>query len=281
VGFLQALGLAPVPGVVVLDEMTLEVVAELSGVGGYGGAVAADNRSVWFTTARGKGLARVDPVTRTEAARMKLPRRPLNVTADERGAVVLCDRQVIVRVDPSGERIVTEATVPESTSDVVASGGYLWALKTVISNTGGMSLSISLTTDVTLLQLDPASLRVTREVPVGQAGFSGGLRAQGGVVSALVEDPPGEMREAVFDIATGEPLPDDRRIKTRGIAERDGNRWLREGERVYTRVDIASGSEEARGEVPGPRTGSAVLAHGCLWVINYRPPSKPDNEDTD
>jgi len=268
VGFLQKLGLAPVPKAVVLDEMSLEVVAELD-VGGHGGDIAADSHSVWVTTHGDRVLSRIDPASRAEAARVELPRKPVSVTADGFGPVVLCEKRVIVRADPGGAALLAQNEVPEDVTDIVASSGSLWALRPV----GGFPA------DVRLLQLDPSSLAVLRVIPVATSTYFGGLRAADGIVSVLVEDPPGSMRDAVFDVETGEPLPDERRIQTRGIAERDGNRWVSDGDRGFKRVDMNGGGEWAVGKAPGPATGTTGLAQGNQWVINYRRPTRGNPDE--
>src|SRR5215207_5500346 len=68
VSFLRRLGLAPVPGAVVLDEQTLEVLAELP-VGGWRGHVAAGEDAVWLSSWEDRVLARIDARTRAETLR--------------------------------------------------------------------------------------------------------------------------------------------------------------------------------------------------------------------
>jgi hypothetical protein len=256
---LGRLGLASVPDAVVLDELTLDTVAELD-VGGSRGDVAAAADAVWFTTRKGRVLSRIDPVTRAETRRLELPERPLVVTADSLGPVVLCERDLVVRANPDGTRLGSPEKLPEGVIDVVADVGAVWALR----------LAGDSPYDVSLLSLDPGSLTLRREVHLSRSQFAGGLRTGDGVVCALVEDPPGSMRNAVLDIGTGERLPDERAPSARGIAERDGTRWIKDGDRRFKRIEIASGRTLAEGEAPGPDVGSVILAHGCLWACNFR-----------
>ena len=125
-----------------------------------------------------------------------------------------------------------------------------------------------------LLSLDPGSLAIRRAASLGSFGLVGGLRLGGGAVCALVEDPPGSMRNAVLDAETGEPLPDERAPSGTGIAEREGVRWVRDGDRAFRRVEIEGGRVLASGKAPGPRTGRSVVAHGCLWACNFRVPRR-------
>jgi hypothetical protein len=259
VSLLGRLGLASVPDAVVLDAESLECVAELD-VGGSRGDVAAAGDAVWFTTRKARSLSRIDPASRSETRRLELPERPVAVAADRLGAVVLCEGDLVVRAGPDGSALDSRERLPEGVIDVVADGGAVWALRV----TGDMPF------DVSLLSLDPISLLLRSEVPVCRSRLAAGLRAGDGVVCALVEDPPGSMRNAVLDIATGESLPEERAPSARGIAERDGMRWIQDGDRRFKRIDIASGRTLAEGEAPGPELGSVVLAHGCLWACNFR-----------
>ena len=264
---LRKLGLAPTPGTVALDEMSLEQVAEVD-AGGHGGAIAVGRDAVWITTTRGRRLSRIDPASRTETARAELPKRPEALAVDSLGPIVLCDKGVIVRVDVAGNGVSAEAQMPEGVNDVVAAPGGVWAMRVA---------GLELPWQMSLVRLDPASLTPVQEVAIGSAMIGGGLRTGDGVVCALIEDPPGSMSQVVLDIATGERLPAGRAPTTRGIAERDGTRWVSDGERGFKRVDVATGEVLATGRAPGPRTRSAVLGHGCLWTCNYREPSRGES----
>ncbi len=255
----RRLGLAPVPAGVALDEMSLEPLGELE-VGGWRGDVAADAHAVWFTTWEQRTLSRIDPRTRAETLRVDLPERPVRVALDEQGVIVLCEEDLLLRIDPSGGATAARMSLPEGVSDVVAGGGAMWALRA----------ESSVPFAVSLLSLEPATLAIRREVAVSNSRFCGGLRLGDGTVCALVEDPPGSMRNAVYDLSSGEPLPDERAPTGTGIAERDGERWIGHGDRGFRRVEIDGGTVLASGEAPGPQTGNAIVAHGCVWTCNFR-----------
>ena len=260
--FLRRLGLAPVPKAVVLDANSFEQLGELD-VGGMHGAIAADDAAVWITTWDDRALSRIDPATRAETLRVELPKKPRHLALGVTGPVVLCKDELVVRVDAATGTVAAQVELPEA-SDVVAAGSAVW----VVRNAGDMPFEIS------LLQLDPATLATLREVPVGRSNISGGLRTGDGVVALLVEDPPGSMSEVVLDLATGERLPGDRAPQTKGIGERDGLRWAREGDRGFRVIELASGRELARGQASVPNVGDSALAHGCVWACAYREPSR-------
>jgi hypothetical protein len=262
--FLRRLGVLPAPKGVVLDETTLEQVATLD-AGGHHGDVAASADAVWFSTWDDRSIARIDPATRAETQRVEMPEKPLEIAVDERGPVVRCEEGLIVRVDPGSGALSARAVLPDGANGLVAEQGGVWVYRAA-----GMDAPYP----ISLIQLDPATLATLREVPVGSSRFGAGVWAGDGVVVALVEDPPGAMAEAVLDIRTGERLPADRAPRKKGIAERDGIRWLGDGDAGFKRVEIASGRELAKGKAPGPYTGSVVLAHGALWVCNYRAPQR-------
>jgi hypothetical protein len=261
--FLRRLGVLPAPKGVVLDETTLEQVAVLD-AGGHWGDVAATPDAVWFSTWDDKSISRFDPATHAETQKVKLPEKPLEIAVDERGPVVRCE-ELILRVDPASGSVTARAELPEGVNGLVAEQGGVWVYRGVGTDSPF---------PIVLIQLDPATLAPLQEVPVGSSRFAAGFWAGDGVVVALVEDPPGEMAEAVLDVVTGERLPADRAPRKKGIAERDGIRWVSEGDAGYKRVDVASGRELAKGKAPGPYTGSVVLAHGALWACNYRAPQR-------
>ena len=180
---LRKLGLASPPAGVVLDEISLEPLAELD-VGGSGGDVAAGHNAVWFTTRDDRSLSRIDPAARVETEHLELPEEPRRVAVDARGPVVLCARDVVVRATPDGRAVSSQAELAEGVIDLVAEEGAIWVLRA----TGSMPF------DVSLLMLDGDSLAPGREVALGRSGIAGGLRTGDGVVCALVEDPPRRPR---------------------------------------------------------------------------------------
>ena len=258
VSLLGRIGLVSVPDAVVLDAASLDCVAELD-VGGSRGDVAAAGDAVWFTTRNARSLSRIDPVSRSETRRLELPERPLAVAADRLGAVVLCEGDLVVRARPDGSALDAGERLPEGVIDVVADGGAVWALRV----TGDMPF------DVSLLSLDPISLLLRCEVPLcGRALPPACARATAWCARSWRIRPG----RCATRSSTSPPASSFRRsaATARGIAERDGMRWIQDGDRRFKRIDIASGRTLAEGDAPGPEVGSVVLAHGCLWACNFR-----------
>ncbi len=257
---LSKLGLR-VPGVVVLDETTLERVADLS-VGGWRSDVVASPDAVWVSSWKERLLTRVDPRSCRETARVQLTERPLQLVMDDHGLTALCERGRVARVSPALARTVTLGRLPLGTTELAAGNDRLWALRADGKTDAGYAISF--------IQLDPESLELRQEVPVGWAPAARELRIGGGAVGGLLEIADGTQREVVLDARSGEPLPAERApVRVQGIAERDGVRWVREG-LVVRREEASSGRVLGRGRIAGPQVGPALVAHGKVWICTFR-----------
>ena len=262
---------APCPRAIVLDAETLELVTELD-AGGRHGDVVAGADGVWLSTPDDRSISHVAP-DGTELLRVELPARPTRITLDGDRPVVLCEHDRIVRVEPLEGRIVDDVAGPAWSTGVVAGEGQVWVLTADGVGDAGMHL--------TLVQLDPVTLAPYPPIDLGTSLYFGDLRIHEGTVSVLHEESPRCMGYATFDVATGAPAPTpDELTRVRGIGERDGVRWITK-DREVRRIDVATGREIGSHRLEAPRTGTTILAHGRVWAITYRPPSRADNEDTD
>jgi hypothetical protein len=262
----RSLGLA-VPGSIVLDAETLEPVAELRAGGKRGDLVAAAD-GVWISTYEDRTITLIDPDGR-ERLQVELPDRPTAIALDGDRPLVLCRSGRLLRVDPLEGRIADDVRLPETVSSVAAGHGQVWAVAADADRSGF---------HVRLLQLDPATLALAREIDLGCSTYFGNLCIGEGTVNLLHEESPRSMGYATFDVVTGAPAPTPHETtRGRGIGERDGLRWTRDG-REIKQTEIASGREVGSRRVAAPRTGSCLLAHGRIWVATYSAAGQPDNQ---
>jgi hypothetical protein len=246
---------------VVLDETTLERVADLS-IGGWRADVVASPDAVWGASWKERQLARIDPRSCRETARVQLTERPLQLVMDDYGLTALCERGRVARVSPALAKTVALGRLPLGTTELAAGNDRLWALRADGETGAGFAISF--------VQLDPESLELQQEVLVGQSPAARELRIGGGAVSGLIETADGAVSEVVVDARSGEPLPAERApTRVQGIAERDGVRWARDG-LVVRREEVASGRVLGRGRIAGPQAGNAVVAHGRVWICTFR-----------
>ena len=262
-----ALGIA-VPKAVMLDAQTLELLAELP-TGGNRGDVVAGADGVWFSSHEQRRLSHVSP-DGEERLRVELPARPLAIALDGDHPVVLCQQDRLVRVDPVEGRILDDVAAPPFAGAIAAGAGQVWLEANEMQRSG---------LQVRLVQLDPSTLAVARELDLGVSLYSGNLTISDGVVSILHEESPGSMGYASFDAVTAAPAPTpEHLLRPTGIAERDGMRWFtRDG--AIKRVDLATGEELASERLPAPRIGRTIHAHDRIWAITYPRPATPDNQN--
>ncbi|HEX5910448.1 MAG TPA: hypothetical protein VFY44_08135, partial [Thermoleophilaceae bacterium] len=176
---MRTLGLQRMPGTVVLEQETLAHVASLP-EGGWRGQITARDGNVWVLTPDDRKLTRFDAATVAESGEFRLDRGAVGLLVDERGVLVLHADAQVVRLDPVTGAERQRARLPEGTTELVAGPGVLWGLRGHHPGPEGDQ-------SVSLVQVDPSTLGVQREVELGRSIYAGAPYLAEDKVVALIE----------------------------------------------------------------------------------------------
>jgi outer membrane protein assembly factor BamB len=137
--------------------------------------VAAGEGGVWVSSGRG-AVIRVDPTTNQVVAMISVPRDTTGSLAVGEGSVWVAESVLgLYRIDPATDQVVAEIPVERNgdrlaVEQVTVGGGAVWVSGNwarPTADTGGVA-DYMLTNEASVVQLDPATNRPSRQIPVSE-----------------------------------------------------------------------------------------------------------------
>jgi DNA-binding beta-propeller fold protein YncE len=234
-------------GITSIDAKS-NAVGEAVAVGDACGSLVVAFEHVWAPLCGGKGLARVDPRTRTLVTTVTVAAVEGSRLATSVGSVwaVTDPKGVVARIDPDTNQPVAEIHVPRGASALVAGADALW----LASEDAGRLTHASPHSNEVVAEIAVAAK--PRRVALGEGGVWT-LNADGSVTRV---DPKTDKVVATITVG-GDTSAGD-------IAAGAGSVWVSLPGTPIVRIDPRTNTAVQR--FTGEGGGAILVAHGSLWV---------------